>query len=88
LLGRMGWGSGESLARAAEHEHKVFVASSAAGLKALNAGTYSPVPAAVVSPGTMAMQLNAPSRKRRFDVVVPSTLRPDFLDPGLANARK
>ena len=83
LLGRLGWGSGESIARVAKHEHKVFLASSSAGMNALAAGTYSPVlvAAAVASPGTMADQLNAPSRKRRYDVAVPSQLRPDFLEP-------
>ena len=80
MLGRMGWGSGESLARVAKHEHKVFAAGSSAGLHALNAGTYSPVPAVVVSPGTMAAQLSAPSRKRRFNIVQ-SNLRPDFFEP-------
>lgn len=83
LLGRLGWGSGESIARVAKHEHKVFLASSSAGMNALAAGTYSPVlvAAAVASPGTMADQLNAPSRKRRYDVAVPSQLRPAFLEP-------
>ena len=89
LLGRLGWGTGESLKRVAKHAHKVFAAGSAASLQALRAGTHSPqVPACAASPGMMATQLAAPSRKRRFDTRVPSELRPDFMEQEPPNARE
>ena len=80
LLGRMGWGSEESQERKAARESKGFLAGSVGGLKALNAGTYSPQPvAAVNSPQTMSQLLANPPRTKRF-APRPSVLRPDFLD--------
>ena len=78
IQGHLGWGTAESIARVAKGAHKIFVTGSAAGLRALNAGTYSPqLPAAVVSPNTIGQLLSDPPRKRRFQnaPAVPSTLR-------------
>ena len=82
LLGRLGWGSGESLKRVASQAHKVFNAGSAVGLQALRAGTHSPqLLAAAASPNRMATRLAAPSRQRRYDPREHSVLRPDFIEP-------
>ena len=92
LLGRLGWGSVDSITRGAKRVHKVFTAvGSSVGLTAMNAGTYSPTVALAVTPGTMAAQLTAPSRRRRFTVPavrVPSVLRPDFIEPENGNSRE
>ena len=80
LLGRMGWGSQEARERKAAHDSKGFVVGSGIGLNAMNAGTYSPQPAAAVnSPQTMSELLANPPCTKRF-APRPSVLRPDFLD--------
>ena len=91
LMGHLGWGSNESIARVAKRDHKVFQAGSVSGLKELAAGVYSPQPtAAAVSPVGMAALLSDPPRQRwkRHTPPGPSCLRPDFYEPEPGCARK
>ena len=83
LMGLLGWGTTESIARAAKKDHKVFAAGSVTQMNALAAGTYSPQPpTASVSPIGMAALLSDPSRKRwRRSSLGPSNLSPDFFEP-------
>ena len=81
MFGKLGWGKQSTLEHSKKRDHKVFVAGSVAGLNALKAGTHSPAPTSVASPGTMSELLANPPRKRRY-VPKPTPLRPDFLEPG------
>ena len=83
LMGKLGWGSKVHVERTRQYDHKVLSAGATAGLAALLTGDHSPQfrPPAVLSPGTMSERLLNPSRKKRLTVRVPSSLRPDFVEP-------
>ena len=78
LMGKLGWGSKEYVARTAKRDHNTFEAGAVSRMNALQAGLYSPtLAAAAVSPELMSQRLLAPGRTRRFAV------RPSPIGPGL-----
>ena len=78
LMGKLGWGSKEYVARTAKRDHKTVEAGAVSRMNALQAGLYSPtLAAAAVSPELMSQRLLAPGRTRRFAV------RPSPIGPGL-----